>query len=42
MQPVKLTIEGVYWDSQIYSGEMLLFDADGAVHRIDWRGLLIQ
>jgi len=40
MQPVKLTIEGVYWDSQIYSGEMLLFDADGAVHRIDWRGVV--
>ena len=40
MQPVKLTIEGVYWDSQIYSGELLIFDADGAVHRIDWRNVI--
>jgi len=40
MQPVKLTIDGVYWDSQIYSGELLLFDADGAVHRVDWRAVV--
>ncbi|WP_443114466.1 hypothetical protein [Herbaspirillum seropedicae] len=37
---MKLTVEGIYWDSQIYSGELLLFDADGAIHRIDWRGVV--
>jgi len=40
MQSVKVTIAGIYWDSQIYSGELLLFDAEGAVHRIDWRGVI--
>ncbi|MCV2419255.1 hypothetical protein LNV47_01460 [Paucibacter sp. DJ4R-1] len=37
---MKLIIEGTYWDSQIYSGELLLFDGDGAVHRIDWRSIV--
>lgn len=40
MRPVKLTIEGTYWDSQIYSGELLLFDAEGAIHRIEWREVI--
>lgn len=40
MRPVKLTIGGVYWDSQIYSGELLLFDADGAIHRVEWRDVI--
>lgn len=37
MQPVKIVIEGGYWDSQIYSGELILLDANGALHKIDWR-----
>ena len=40
MRPVKLTIEGSYWDSQIYSGELLLFDAEGAIHRVEWREVI--
>lgn len=40
MHSVKLTIEGTYWDSQIYSGELMLFDYDGGVHRIDWRNVI--
>jgi hypothetical protein len=40
MRPVKLSISGAYWDSQIYSGELLLFDADGDIHRIDWRSVI--
>lgn len=40
MQPVKLTIYGSYWDSQIYSGEFILFDLDAKVRRIDWRSLV--
>ncbi|QUE91091.1 hypothetical protein [Pseudomonas sp. SCA2728.1_7] len=36
MRSVKITIAGSYWDSQIYSGELLLFDNDGGLHRIDW------
>ena len=37
MQPVKIVIEGGFWDSQIYSGELMLLDAHGAIHKIDWR-----
>lgn len=36
MHSVNITIEGSYWDSQIYSGELLLFDNEGALHRIYW------
>jgi hypothetical protein len=36
MQPVTLTIKGSYWDSQIYSSELVLFDDEGAVYRLDW------
>jgi len=42
MRSVKLTIEGAYWDSQIYSGELMLFDFDGAFHRIDWHQVVDQ
>ena len=40
MQPVKITILGRFWDSQIYSGELMLFDEEGSVVRIDWRGAI--
>lgn len=40
MQSVKLTISGSYWDSQIYSGELLLLDDQGAIHRVDWRSAI--
>lgn len=40
MRSVKLTIEGSFWDSQIYSGEMLILDYDGAIHRIDWGAII--
>jgi hypothetical protein len=36
MQPLKLTIEGEYWDSQIYSGSLLLFTRDGYLQTVDW------
>lgn len=36
MRPVTLEIRGRFWDSQIYSGELTLFDDEGAVYRIDW------
>lgn len=36
MRSVKLTIEGNFWDSQIYSGELILFDISGSLHRIMW------
>jgi hypothetical protein len=36
MQSVKLTIRGSFWDSQIYSGELLLLDDNGAINHIDW------
>lgn len=40
MQPVSLWIEGSFWDSQIYSGELLLLDNDGAIHRVDWNAII--
>jgi len=40
MQPVKVTILGSFWDSQIYSGELMLFDEEGSIHRIDWRAAI--
>ncbi|MFZ4215242.1 hypothetical protein ACOZB2_28100 [Pantoea endophytica] len=36
MHPVKLKIEGNFWDSQIYSGELILIDINGSLHRINW------
>lgn len=36
MRPVKIKLEGQFWDSQIYSGELMLVGLDGSFHRIDW------
>jgi hypothetical protein len=40
VQPVSLWIEGSFWDSQIYSGELLLLDNDGALHHLDWNSVI--
>lgn len=40
MRSVKLVVEGCYWDSQIYSGELLLFGDDNEIHRIGWREVI--
>ncbi len=37
MRPVKLTIAGSFWDSQIYSGELLLLEDNGTINKIDWK-----
>lgn len=36
MQPVKLTISGEYWDSQIYAGRLYLFGLSGDIITLDW------
>jgi hypothetical protein len=36
MRPVTLKIIGKFWDSQIYSGELTLFDDEGAIYKLDW------
>jgi hypothetical protein len=36
LSPIQLRLEGNYWDSQIYSGELILFDADGGLSRTRW------
>jgi len=36
MRPVKIKIEGQFWDSQIYSGELMLIGVNGSFHRINW------
>ena len=40
MKPVRITIEGNFWDSQIYASELTLFGADGTIHRINWAWLI--
>lgn len=42
MRPVKLFLRGEFWDSQIYSGELILFGADGALHRLNWAAVVDQ
>jgi hypothetical protein len=42
MQPLKLVIPGEYWDSQIYSGTLLLFARDGYLRTIDWDAIIEQ
>lgn len=37
MHSVKVTIEGGFWDSQLYAGDLILFTDDGAVQKMDWR-----
>jgi hypothetical protein len=36
MQPLKLTISGSFWDSQIYAGRLYLFTDTGAIRTLDW------
>jgi len=40
MQPLKITIPGQYWDSQIYRGRLYLFERDGGLVTLDWDGLI--
>lgn len=40
MRPVRIWVQGSFWDSQIYAGELTLFGEDGAMHRIDWAGVI--
>lgn len=41
MQPLRLTIPGQYWDSQIYAGRLYLFERTGDIRTLDW-DLLMQ
>jgi hypothetical protein len=40
MQPLRLTIPGEYWDSQIYSGRLYLFERTGDIRTLDWDRLM--
>lgn len=40
MRPVKITIPGIYWDTQIYSGDLYLFTEEASLVRIYWRTLV--
>lgn len=40
MRPVKLTLEGQFWDTQIYMGFLYLFVRDGSLTVIDWDRLV--
>jgi len=39
---VSISVAGAFWDSQIYSGELILFDADGGLHKVNWGGVVDQ
>src|SRR5579859_118471 len=36
MQPLKISIEGSYWDSQIYAGRLYLFTDKGSIRTFNW------
>ena len=40
MQPLKLTIPGKFWDSQIYAGRLYLFRTDGSLFTLNWDSLI--
>src|SRR5688572_14266376 len=40
MQPVKLTIRGRFWDSQLYKGQLYLFDLNGSLREVDWNAMV--
>lgn len=40
MQPVKITISGRFWDSQLYKGRLYLFDLNGSLRDLDWNVLI--
>lgn len=40
MHPVKMTIRGEFWDSQIYSGQLYLFTRDGSISVCNWDKLV--
>ncbi|WP_437287501.1 hypothetical protein [Sorangium sp. So ce406] len=36
LPPVRVVLHGKYWDSQIYSGTLVLFGLDGTITRLNW------
>lgn len=40
MQPLKITIPGRFWDSQLYKGRLFLFDLDGSLRQLNWNELV--
>ncbi len=42
MQPLKLTIAGSFWDSQIYAGRLYLFTDAGAIRTLDWDSVVSE
>jgi len=40
MQPLRISITGNFWDSQIYRGRLYIWDLENAVHVFDWDSFL--
>lgn len=40
LKPVRVTIPGKFWDSQLYSGLLYLFRRDGALTLLNWENLV--
>lgn len=42
MQPLRITIPGEYWDTQLYSGRLYLFTRGGDIRTINWDDLIAE
>lgn len=40
MNPAKITIQGNYWDCQVYRGRLYLFTIDGTIKTVNWNNLV--
>ncbi|HTV39766.1 MAG TPA: hypothetical protein VMF08_04270 [Candidatus Sulfotelmatobacter sp.] len=40
--PLRLVLEGQFWDSHIYMGKLYLFTLDGRVHTVEWDRLVSE
>lgn len=40
--PLKIVLNGEFWDSHIYKGKLYLFTIDGDVHTVDWDRLVAE
>lgn len=40
LPPARFSIVGRFWDCQLYSGDLYLFDVEGALHKVEWEPLV--
>jgi hypothetical protein len=42
MQHIKLTVPGSFWDTQLYSGKLLVFGYSGDAFTVDWNNYILE